>query len=323
MKTNVEFRNLAWKRLWEDHWFGRLFGGGLLLSLCGYAVQTVIGGILGRLGVQDWEGYAQTVVQNSRDLTTPVPNLTGNYIFTATSATLLGMFIGYIMAGIVAYGTAVILLKCLKNDEQNWLGAAFGGFKDPFGLLWLFIRLALIYFGWMLLALLPLGVLAGVCAPVVKPMLESDPLLAAALMAIAFTLGSGVFLCLSCIPFYRYRFLFLVKAEHPDWSAGACIRSCKALMEGHKMESFKLDCSYWKPITLVLLALLAAVAAIALAIALKDNTPLVVLLALAALFAFFGALAGSIVFGQYIGVGQGFLYQDLKDGQTTEQNERN
>ena len=323
MKTNVEFRNLAWKRLWADHWFGRLFGGGLLLSLCGYAVQTVIGGILGRLGVQDWEGYAQAVVQNSRDLTTPVPNLTGNYIFTATSATLLGMFIGYIMAGIVAYGTAVILLKCLKNDEQNWLGAAFGGFKDPFGLLWLFIRLALIYFGWMLLALLPLGVLAGVCVPVVKPMLESDPLLAAALMAIAFTLGSGVFLCISCIPFYRYRFLFLVKAEHPDWSAGACIRSCKALMEGHKMESFKLDCSYWKPITLVLLALLAAAVSVSLAIALKDNTPLVVLLALAALFAFFGALAGSIVLGQYIGVGQGFLYQDLKDGQTTEQNERN
>ena len=46
MRSNSEFRELAWKRLWTDHWFGRLFGGGLLLSLCGYAVNTVIGGIL-------------------------------------------------------------------------------------------------------------------------------------------------------------------------------------------------------------------------------------------------------------------------------------
>lgn len=84
------------------------------------------------------------------------------------------------------------------------------------------------------------------------------------------------------------------------------------------MESFKLDCSYWKPITLVLLVLLAAMAAVGLAVAIKDNTMLVALLSLIALFSFFGALAGGVVLGQYIGVGQGFFYQDLKDGQPTE-----
>ena len=323
MRSNTEFRNLAWKRLWADHWFGRLFGGGLLLGLCGYAVNVVIGGILGRLGVQDWQDYYLARAQNLKDLTTPVPNLTGDYIFTATSATVLETFIGYIMAGIAAYGAAVILLRCLRNEENGWLGAAFGGFKDPFGMLWLFVRLMLIYFGWMLLALLPVGVIVGVCVPVVKPMLESEPLLAAALMAIAFTLGISIFLAIYCIPFYRYRFLFLVKAEHPDWCAGECLRSCKALMEGHKWQSFKLDCSYWKPITLVLLALLMAFGAIGLAVALKDNALLVMLLALIAIFAFLASLVGGVVLGQYIGVGQGFFYQDLKDGQTTEQNERN
>lgn len=323
MRTNIEFRNLAWKRLWADKWFGRLFGGWILLTLCGYAVNTVLGGILGRLGVQDWQDYYVAVAMNRRDLTTPVPNLTSNYIFTATSASVLEAFIGYIMTAIATYGAAVILLRCLKNEDEGWLGAAFGGFKDPFGMLWLFVRIMLIYLGWMLLALFPIGVIAGVCFPVVKPMLESAPLLAATLMAIAFTLGISIFLAIYCIPVYRYRFLFLVKADHPDWSAGACIRSCRALMEGHKMESFKLDCSYWKPITLMLLVGAVVGAVIPLVALFKDSGLVVTLLVIVALFAFFACFAGAIVLGQYIGVGQGFFYQDLKDGQLTNQNERN
>ncbi len=321
VRSNVEFRNLAWRRLWTDKWFGKLFGGGLLLGLCGYAVQVVLSGILGRLGVQDWQTYCQAVAMNRRDLTTPIPNLTSEFISQATSSTVLTVFFSFLMAGIASYGCAVILKKCLANDERDWLGAAFGGFKDPFGMLWLFFRYWLICFGWMLLALLPVGVIAGVCVLMVEPMLGSAPLGAAILMSVAFSLGFGIFLAFYCIPFYRYRFLWLVKAEHPDWSAGACLRSCKALMEGHKWQSFKLDCSYWKPITLVLVLFLPVVAAIGLAIVFKVNTMLVALLSLVALFAFFGALAGGVVLGQYIGVGQGFFYQDLKDGQTTNQNE--
>lgn len=323
MRSNIEFRNLAWKRLWTDKWFGRLFGGGLLLSFCGYAVNTVIVGILGRLGVQDWQDYYLARAQNIKDLTTPVPNLTGDYIFTATSATVFQSFIGYIMTAIATYGAAVILLRCLKNEEEGWLGAAFGGFKDPFGMLWLFVRGMLIYFGWMLLALLPIGVIAGVCVPAVKPMLETSPFQGAILLSCAFALAFAAFLAIYCIPFYRYRFLFLVKADHPDWSAGACLRSCKAFMEGHKWQSFKLDCSYWKPITLVLVLVMMAVTAILLVVLLKDNKMLAALLGLGGVLALFASFAGGIVLAQYIGVGQGFFYQDLKDGQTTGQNERN
>ena len=323
MKNNAEFRELAWKRLWADHWFGRLFGGGLLLGLCSYAANVVIGGILGRLGVQDWQDYAIAVAMNRKDLTTPIPNLTSDYIFQATSATVFEQFISFIMAGIAAYGSSVILLRCLKNAEEGWLGAAFGGFKDPFGMLWMLVRLTLIYLGWMIVAIFPLGVIAGACFPVVKPMLDTAPLLAATLMAIAFTLGISVFLAIYCIPFYRYRFAFLVKADHPDWSAGACIRSCKALMEWHKWQSFKLDCSYWKPITLVLLIVTLAVVAMPSVVLLKDNVLLSVMLGLFGVFALLACCAACIVLGLYIGVGQGFFYQDLKDGQTTEHNERN
>ena len=130
--------------------------------------------------------------------------------------------------------------------------------------------------------------------------------------------GVGAAFALYAVPVYRYRFLWLVKAEHPDWSAGACIAASRKLMKGNMLKSFWLDCSYWKPITLVLVLLLAMGVAIEFAIGSKDNTILVALLSLVALFAFFGALAGGVVLGQYIGVGQGFFYQDLKDGQTTE-----
>ena len=323
MKSNIELRNLAWQRLWADRWFGRLFGGGLLLGLCGYAVQVVLGGILGRLGVQDWNDYRMAVLMNRVDITSPVPNLTRDYVIRASSATALEMFIGYILSAIAAYGTAVILLRCLKNHEEGWLGAAFGGFRDPFGMLWLFVRLVLIYLGWTLLAVLPLVVIGGVCVPVVTPMLSAEPLLAAVVITLGVTLCLGVFLAVYCIPFYRYRFAFLVKAEHPDWSAGACLRSCKALMEGHKKESFRLDCSYWKPISLILLAVLAALAAMLTAFACKDSVPLAVLSGMAATMLVLVSIAGGIVLAQYIGVGQGFFYQDLKDGQTTGQNERN
>ena len=285
MRSNLEFRDLAWRRLWADHWFGRLFGGGLLLSLCGYAANVVIGGILGRLGVQTWQDYYLARVQNLRDLTTPVPNLTNDFIFQATSSGVLSMFIGYIMAGIATYGSAVILVKCLRNEENGWLGEAFGGFKDPFGMLWLFVRYVLVYVIWGLFLIIP-------------------PL--------------GIWLLI--VAFYRYRFLFLVKAEHPDWSAGECFRSCRALTDGHKMESFRLDCSYWKPLTLALLLPILMCCGTAF---IACGGIFAVLGGSVLLASFVGLLIFVIVLSQYISVGQGFLYEDLKNNPTTEQNERN
>ena len=268
---------MAWKRLWADHWFGRLFGGGLLLGLCGYVGNAVIGGVLNSLGVRAWQDYYLARLQNLRDLTTPVPNLTNDFIFQATSSGILSMFIGYIMAGIAAYGSAVILLRCLRNEENGWLGAAFGGFKDPFGMLWLFVRYVFVYVIWGLFLIIP-------------------PL--------------GIWLLF--VAFYRYRFLFLVKVEHPDWSAGACMKRCRELMKGHKMDSFRLDCAYWKPITLVMLLALAAMIFGTSAALFRDSGPVAAMLGLVAFLALIVCVGSSIVLGQYISVGQGFLYEELK-----------
>ena len=313
MKSNAELRQLAWQRLWTDKWFGRLFGGGLLLGLCGYAVQVVLAGILGRLGVDDWQDYAMAVQQNSMNLITPVPNLTGDYVFWTTSATALEIFISYIMAGIASYGCAVILLRCLRNDEPGWLSSAFGGFRDPFGLLWLFVRFVLVMAGWSLLALLPTAALVGPCVAMIPSMYAISPVLAAMVISFAASIGIFVGLAIGLVPFYRYRFLFLVKAEHPDWSAGACMRSCRALMAGNKMRSFRLDCSYWKPLTLMLLPMLVLSLVVAVGAAFMENPLVIAAVVLVAFVCIVTFVAMAVVVSQYISVGQGFLYLELKD----------
>ena len=316
MRSNTEFRNLAWTRLWADHWFGRLFGGGLLLGLCGYAVQVILSGILGRLGVQSWLEYLQAVAQNRQDLTTPIPNLTSNYVSQASSSTLLTVFFSFLMAGIAAYGGAVILKKCLANDEKGWLGEAFGGFKYPFGMLWLWVRLWFIWIGWTAVAFFVPGFLCGVGYPLVKGL----PLVQLSIVTGLFVTAALCWVIwIYCIPFYRYRFLWLVKAEHPEWSAEECIGACRKLMKGNMLKSFKLDCSYWKSITLMLLPLLV----LSLTIGINEwcygegrqGLAIIAIVAFPCLIAFFLLV---LIVPQYIRVGQGFLYEELK-----QQNERN
>ena len=312
MKGNAELRELAWKRLWADKWFGRLFGGGLLLGLCGYAVQAVIGGILGRLNVQTWQNYFEAVLANRQDLTTPVPNLTSEFISQATSSSVLVLFFSYLMAGIAAYGGAVILLKCLANDEKGWLKAAFGGFKWPFEMFWMFVRLVLTYLGWFLLGAIPLAAVALSCRSEISAVIESGSLPAVVTLSFVVAAGLLVPILLVCVPFYRYRFLFLVKAAQPELGANACYRTCRELMKGHLMASFRLDVSYWRPITGVLLLCLALTGG-ALALTLAPTWVQLVLGAL--LFAgLLTLLVSSIVLSQYIGVGQGFLYLEIRDG---------
>ena len=279
MKSNKELKDLAWKRLWSEHWLGRLFFGGALLGFCGYVIQIAITKATFNFGVLSWFDYFQAVGQNKIDVTTPIPKLTKLFVLQATSSTLLEVFFSLLMSGIVAYGCAVILKKCLVNEEKGWLKASFGGFKYPFGMVWLTLRTWLIWIGWALfLVILP-------------------PL--------------GVFFLI--VLFYRYRFIWLVKVEHPDWSAGACLKYCRELMKGHKRESFKLDCAYWLPITLMLLPPLAVLAIFCFCVIRGvDGEAFGAVIGVALLLGFLVDLPLMIIVPQYISVGQGLLYEELK-----------
>jgi len=303
--THAEIKELSWHRLWKDQWFGRLLGGSILLGLCGHAMNVVVNGVLGRLNVASWQVYLEAVMKNRADVVTPVPVLTNDYIFQATSSQALIFFLSFIMAGIAAYGGAVILRKCLDNDEPGWLGEAFGGFRTPFDMLWLFFRRCLISLGWGILAGIPVGVVVGIVLQVLKRANAGMGLIV--VLSVFFSLACALSLVIALVPFYRYRYLWLVKAEHPDWSAGVCLRFCKGLMRGRLMRAVRLDCAYWKPITHLLA--LAVIFICALSAAVSGVLPF--LTGAVAFLAFCGTVVASVVCTWYIGVGQGFLYREL------------
>lgn len=267
---NREIRQLAFDRLVRGRWFWKLLGAGILLQICARTAFSVLEEIFGSCGVCSWFAYWEIIAENQETLTTPVPELTHDFIWRATTASALEVFVGLIMMSIIAYGSAVLQLKCLKHDESRWLKSAFGGFKMPL-------------------------TLAGI-------------LLFRALIGIAY-------LVLAIIPAYRYRFLFLVKAENPDLSIRETFRKCRDLMEGHKWESFLLDCSYWKSITLMLVFLLIpmAVAVFAGLMPLDPHSPMMMVLCIASMLSLLVFFALMVFVPQYIALGQAIFYRQLRE----------
>ena len=311
MKSNLDYRTEAWRLLFGRGWFWKLIAGAILLSLCGQAVNVVISGILGRMEIMDLSAFQRALVE-AKASGSALPQLAhGQLAYHLVTSSLLEGFFAIIMGGIAAYGYDVLRSRCLRDDDTDWLKACFGGFRIPLDLAWLFLRLMLIFLGWTLLGLLPFLALAECFAPSVS---LHGGLASAVVLAAAISLGLLVLLLLISIPFYRYRFLFLVKAEHPELSAGDCLRRARALTDGHKMASFRLDCSYWRPITLVLLIGVLFLACFGAAVALKSvSVAACALCVVVGLLVFLAYIPAAIVLAQYISVGQGLFYRDLAE----------
>lgn len=279
MMAADEIRKIAWTRLWRDGWFLRLLGGTILLSVCVQAIVSVVQGVLTQIGVAHLHGY---LVQLMERLRAGERITQSEFLSVATgwefiSASVLVLFFAFLMSGIAQYGYARIRLRCAANNAEGWLKDAFEGFKRPFELMWLFLRLWLIFLFWSLVSFVTLGI----------------PIL---------------------IAFYRYRFAYLVKGDHPDWTVGECLRSCRRMMAGRKWKSFMLDCSYWKPITLALLALLLAVGSMGSVVLLGKSMSVALILPLlgVGLVAYLVAFAALVVVGYYISVGQTLFYNEIK-----------
>lgn len=305
-----EIKRLAWERLFRGKWFWNLFGGEVILQLAVQAIAVVVSGVFSRLQFVSWQNYLDALKQNQFDHVTPVPELTREFIIVATSTQVVESFLGFILYGIVTFGSAVLLLRCLVDNRNNLLSAAFGGFKYPFGILWLGIRQSLIFLGWTILAVIPASAIVGGGIIASDQFFEASPIASAIALAIACSLGGLTTMLILLVPFYRYRFLWLVKAEHADWSAGECINATRKMMEGNKMRSFKLDVAYWKPITGVLLLGLVGMIAIVLAgysKGLNEIGPMI------GIFAGFAVVASCVVLAKYISLGQGFLYREISE----------
>ena len=323
MRSNSEIRDRAWCLLWQGKWFWRLLGGAILLNVCTQVVYTVLNGMLYRLGVFGMTAFTNALEEYAKN-GAPLPEFTPDRIVQFASSTVLTMFFVFIMGGIAAFGNGTLVIRAVDENEDGWLKSAFGGFRMPLGLAWLSFRISLIYMVWCLVAFAPLAVMVGLATGLNASGISAS-VGGAAAYALAVTVGLSLAAAILCVPIYRYRYLFRLKADNPDWSAGQCIRECSALSDGFKWRCFVHDCSYWKILLapLLLSALFVAVVVAASTAkhwcAVDASAAVAAVGALVAIALYFALIALIAVAVWYIAVGQTLLYRDILQERASQQ----
>ena len=235
-----QLRDRSWELLWRRAWFWRCFAASFLLQLVAHIIVRILDGMLHGIGVCSFSRIGE-LVSSREKLLESAPDM----CFDLALSSVLYFFIYLVFTGIVKYGMAIISNHAAEDDSEKYLKSAFGGFKIPLDLAWLKFREVLIFAGWTFLASLPgIFLVSSGCGSV----------RAVAAIAVSFVLA----LALVSIPFYRYRYLFRIKADNPEWSAGECLRHCRLLSSGEKWRMFKFDCSYWRMFLVPLILLAAA-----------------------------------------------------------------
>lgn len=313
MNENIELRNAAWRILWNKKWFWKLLGAYILLQIVAHAVLTVLNGVLTMMGVCTLDSFPKEGVGFSPAMLTEL-----------ISSTFLFAFISFIMTGISNYGGDKLLNLAADDDSGDWMKAAFSGFKIPLDLAWLWLRVSVIYLLYLIPALAVLGFGAGFVSRIVasEPLAVSDAVVFSLFLSGCLTVS---FACL-CIPFYRYRYLFRIKADNPDLGAGECLRRCRLLTAGEKWRMFRFDCSYWKIFLLPLIGCMALIFTVALTVGGRErflnpegaeDALCVIALLLTLIAAYFVIIVSSLICGFYNGVGQSLLYRKISTRKNT------
>lgn len=238
MRTNEEIRNEAWTKLWHEKWFWKILIASILLDLSMQLVFKIIciiaSSCIGDLGTLSQTNLSNSLAMIARGDMSALPTITLHIAITA--------FMTIIATGITQFGKSTVLLRAADGKQEGYLKAAFEGLKMPLGLVYLTLRVALVFILWGILAILPCIGGAAIC----ELMAIDATSIKIAAWALIITAAATFSLAIIAIPFYRYRFLFRIKADNPEWSASKCMRECRSLTQGNKWRIFKHDCSYWK-----------------------------------------------------------------------------
>lgn len=309
MNENTEIRTAAWNRLWAGNWFGRILLGTILLNLVVQLVFRLLTRLLGG-GALAGNTAKGDILEKISSGDFAMDSIGGFLLFAA-----LGSFISLIASGISQYGGAVILVRAADDNSEGWLKSAFGGFKIPLGLAALSFRLLLVFLFWGILAGIPCAIGAAFMFQTLPDLTRPDMLTMTAVKATALI---SVFAAVLCIPFYRYRYAFRIKADNPEWSAGQCMKKCRAMTAGTKWRIFKHDCSYWRillaPVALcVVLAvfILSDVASLFKQAQEQNSMAPSVMTGMFFLAIHLLILAVSIVAAAYLSLGQTLLYRKI------------
>jgi uncharacterized membrane protein len=252
MNENTELRNIAWNKLWGEKWFGKILFASILLNLISRTIHNLVRDLFNTSLLQ--EENIKTLLNQVASGAADFGQLKHLSIFA-----VVFLFLTLITVGITKFGKSIILINAAENKSEDWLGAAFSGFKMPLGLAALSFRVTMVFIGWSILAILTCGIIGGSLSCLLNILPENELLHIASLCILTFIISSFSIAIIS-IPIYRYRYLFRLKADNPEWSAGKCMRKCRALTKGEKWRIFKHDCAYWR----ILLAPILIVTAVIL-----------------------------------------------------------
>ena len=230
MKANREIRAEAWRLLWRGGGIVRLAGAGLVLGIVLFGVTAALAYAFRVLDIptlQDFMAAQQQAASQGLGYTAS----SDGALMRMVGASLFQSFIQYLLMGISTYGVVNLCLKTVRGERG--IGAAFVGFGAPFSTFWLMFGVQIRTAFWMMLALMPASMLLAV---------GNDNALAS--VGIGLVMIVVLLLVLTWV-IYRYRNVWLLKADHPEWGAGRCIAGSVEMMKGWKMRAVRLDCSYW------------------------------------------------------------------------------
>ncbi len=160
MRNCKEMRQEAWHILTGSKWGWRILLNYLVLWGLLVSVGIVLGVVFHVCGIQTWNSFLAAQKAAAMEGVKPhAPSLIE--VLRMTSASFFVMFIRYVFMGIMTFGIVVTLLKCVKNDTDNWFADAFGGFRRPLEMFWLVFLQGIKLFLWTLLFIVP-GIIAAI-----------------------------------------------------------------------------------------------------------------------------------------------------------------
>ncbi len=297
MQRDTDIRLEARRLIWGRNWFWKLLVADFLLQACSQLIVMTVNMAVYSRGV-----FNITALMHLKSQNMPLPELTPRIMWEFSSSSLLYLFFALITGGIAVYGHSVLLLRSVEDKQEGWLKAAFSGFKTPLELAWLSFRLSLAFLPWTILAAIPCAAIVGLANTTAYA--KSDIVQLAVL-----GLCTAICLAVLSVPFYRYRYLFRLKADHPEWSAGMCMKTCREITKDRKWQIFRHDCLYWRSILAALVCLAVYVADILVAKNLQCENALTGMIAQISNSAFVIMMMITV---QYVGVGQTILYREQK-----------
>ncbi|MGN0854237.1 MAG: hypothetical protein ACI4R9_01805 [Kiritimatiellia bacterium] len=240
-RTCWEIRREAWSILWKGRWFWRLVGVSLLLGLVGTMANLALSAAYERLQIVHWGEYltGYLTARFGTELLAVPSRETAIRMSIATGAAI---FLGWVFDGCARFGGTVVLLRAARGAQEKWMEGIWRGFRTPF------THLALM--------LIPILAMVAVCAAVVFVLVLAmggrglHDLRTLAMMLVLLQIPA-------CITWHYFLPLWLVRAEHLDWSAWACLRESRRLMKGHRYALLRLLQSYWALPSATLVVLLA------------------------------------------------------------------